>query len=51
MSQLLTLWGEKLRSTRNDLKSPTREKILRILFFGAAASSSSSSITYSSSEF
>jgi len=35
MSQLLTLWGEKLRSTRNDLKSPTREKILRILFFGA----------------
>lgn len=34
MSQLATLWGEKIRSTLNDLKNLTREKIIRIIFFG-----------------
>jgi ABC-2 type transport system permease protein len=35
MSQLVTLWGERIRSTLNDFKNPTREKLLRIVFFGA----------------
>jgi ABC-2 type transport system permease protein len=35
MSQLMTLWWEKIRSTRNDLKNPTREKTIRMVFFGA----------------
>ncbi len=35
MNQMVTLWGEKIRSTLNDLKNPTREKILRVFFFGA----------------
>jgi ABC-2 type transport system permease protein len=34
MSQLMTLWGEKIRSTLNGLKNPTREKTLKIIFFG-----------------
>jgi len=34
MRQLATLWGEKIRSTLNDLRNPTREKMIRIVFFG-----------------
>jgi ABC-2 type transport system permease protein len=34
MSQLVTLWGEKIKSTLNEFRNPTREKVLRIVFFG-----------------
>ncbi len=34
MSQLMTLWGEKIVSTFNDFRNPTREKLLRVVFFG-----------------
>ncbi|MBN2225693.1 MAG: hypothetical protein JW765_13570 [Deltaproteobacteria bacterium] len=34
MNQLVALWGEKIRSTLNDFRNPTREKVLRVIFFG-----------------
>jgi ABC-2 type transport system permease protein len=34
MTHICSLWEEKVRSAVNDLRSPTREKVIRIAFFG-----------------